>query len=345
MKRGIESSPHHTFSKYNYEIVEEWQTEEMLLPKTNLIEVHPKTIVNEVKSPDINFRWSLNPYQGCEHGCSYCYARYTHENWGYNAGVDFESQILVKRNAPELLRKLLKKDHWKGEPISLSGNTDCYQPAERSVGITRELLKVFLEFKHPVTIITKNALILRDLDILEELAKYNLVQVAISITTLDKTLQSALEPRASIPDKRLRVVELLSSKGIPTMVMIAPVIPGINSNEVLPIMEQASLHGAKNCGYILVRLNGMLGELFEGWLKLNKPDKAKKVLKLIRDCHQGSLEDFDFKSRMKGSGAFAEQIRSTFLIGKKKYFKEIKMPELNRALYKGIKNPQLNLFD
>jgi DNA repair photolyase len=216
-------------------------------PNTTFTKVYPKSIVNRVDSPDVPANWSMNPYQGCEHGCIYCYARVTHEYWGYSAGKDFEKEILVKVNAAELLEKKFKSKSWSPEPIMLSGNTDCYQPAERTFKITRSLLEVCLKYQHPVGIITKNALVLRDLDILKQLAKLNLVKVVISLTTLDEELRRTMEPRTSSSVNRLKAIEILSEKNIPVSVMMAPVIPGLNSNEIFSVAEAAKKLEPKLC--------------------------------------------------------------------------------------------------
>ena len=227
--------------------------------KTDFIPTFPKTIVNKVTSPDIGMGYSLNPYQGCEHGCVYCYARNSHEYWGYNAGLDFEQKILVKKNAPELLENHLKKKSWKAHTIILSGNTDCYQPIEKKLKITRELLQLFLKYKHPVGIITKNALIRRDMDILQELAKDNLIHVSISITSLNESTRRILEPRTATIAKRLETVQGLSNIGVPVNVMMAPIIPAINSHEILPLVKEVAKRGAVSVGYTIVRLNGSIG--------------------------------------------------------------------------------------
>ncbi|MGA8852886.1 MAG: PA0069 family radical SAM protein, partial [Christiangramia sp.] len=224
--------------------------------RTTIIETFPKTIVNKVTSPDVGMDFSLNPYQGCEHGCIYCYARNSHEYWGYSAGKDFEQKILVKRNAVELLEKKLKSKSWEAKPIVLSGNTDCYQPIEKKLKITRSLLQTFLKYRHPVGMITKNALIQRDMDILKELAQENLVHVNISITSLKEETRRILEPRTASIKKRLETVEKLSAANIPVSVMMAPIIPSINSHEIMPLVKEIAERGALGVGYTIVRLNG-----------------------------------------------------------------------------------------
>lgn len=312
--------------------------------KTTYINVFPKTIINKVTSPDVGMEYSLNPYQGCEHGCIYCYARNSHEYWGFSAGLDFERKILVKRNAPELLEEKLKKKSWKPYNIVLSGNTDCYQPAEKELEITRNLLKVFLKYKHPVAIITKNALILRDLDILTALAKDNLVGVNISITSLSEETRRVLEPRTTTIKKRLETVKTLAENGIPVNVMLAPIIPSINSHEILPMAKKVSELGATSIAFTIVRLNGAIGEIFTDWIRKTMPDKADKVLHQIESCHGGTLNDSRYGHRMRGEGKIAEQIRNLIQLARRKYFQNKKMPSLNTQLHEQYKNGQYSLF-
>ncbi|MBC3759791.1 PA0069 family radical SAM protein [Hyunsoonleella sp. SJ7] len=312
--------------------------------KTKYLEVFPKTIVNKVESPDVGMRYSMNPYQGCEHGCIYCYARNTHEYWGYSPGLDFERRILVKKDAPKLLEQLLKKKSWKAQTIVLSGNTDCYQPAEQKFKITRQCLEIFLKYRHPVGIITKNTRILEDLDVLMALAEDNLVGVNISITSLSEDTRRILEPRTATIKKRLETVNLLSNKGIPVNVMIAPIIPSINSHEILSIAKAASDNGAVSIGHTVVRLNGAIGQIFTDWIKKTMPDRADKVLHQIEDCHGGTLNDSRYGTRMHGEGKIAEQINKMMALAKIKYFKDKGMPRLNGELHDSFKDGQLKLF-
>jgi DNA repair photolyase len=306
---------------------------------------NPKKIVNKVVSPDIPLDFSLNPYQGCEHGCIYCYARPTHNYWGYSAGIDFESKILVKPGAPELLEKELRKKSWKPAPIMLSGNTDCYQPAERKFEITRKLLEVILKFKNPVGIITKSQLILRDLDLLKQLAELNLVHVMVSITTLDENLRLKLEPRTATSANRLKVVEILNSNGIPAGVMVAPVIPGLNSHEIPVIVEAAAKSGAKGAGMTIVRLNDEVESIFLDWVQKTFPDRAEKIINHIAACHGGQLSDKRFGLRMKGQGNEASMIHQLFKSSVKKYLPDRSFPEYNLdAFYRPPLNGQLELF-
>lgn len=348
--RGAQSNVSNRFSENNYELRNDFlnfcetQGEEAFSNKTNYIATFPKTIINKVSSPDVGMMYSLNPYQGCEHGCIYCYARNSHEYWGYGAGLDFENKILIKKNAPDLLEKKLKSKTWKAYPISLSGNTDCYQPIEKKLNITRQLLKIFLKYKHPVGIITKNSLIQRDMDILIELAKDNLIAVYLSITSLTEETRRILEPRTASIKKRLDTLEKLNTAGIPTSVMMAPIIPSINNHEILPLCKEISKRGAKSVGYTVVRLNGAIGKIFTQWLEHTLPDRKDKILHQIMDCHQGNLNDTTFGQRMSGSGKIAEQIHQLFSIARKKYFFDGYKVNLNCDLHESHKDGQLRLF-
>lgn len=348
--RGAQHQINNRFAAFSYEMRDDFlnycavEGEEASDSKTSFIETYPKTIVNKVTSPDVGLEFSLNPYQGCEHGCVYCYARNSHEYWGYGAGLDFEQKILVKRNAVELLEKKLRSKSWKAAPIVLSGNTDCYQPIERKLQITRQLLQVFLKFKHPVGIITKNALIQRDMDILEELAKDNLVRVNLSITSLDERTRQLLEPRTASIKKRLETLEKLSAKHIPVNVMMAPIIPSINSHEILPLVKEISNRGACGVGYTMVRLNGAIAEVFSEWIRKAMPHRADKVLHQIAECHNGNLNDSRFGARMKGEGNIADQVAQQFAIARKKYLSGRKTPVLNCELHDQYKDGQMKLF-
>ena len=312
--------------------------------KTTYQEVHPKSIVNHVKSPDVGMNYSINAYQGCEHGCVYCYARNTHPYWGYSAGVDFESKIMVKKNAPDLLHKFLSNKSWKGEPIVMSGNTDCYQPAEAKFNLTRALLKVFREFQHPVGIITKNSLIQRDMDILVDLGRKNLIHVIISITTLDETLRRQMEPRTASVKQRLQTIAHLAKEGIPVGVMVAPIIPGLNNHEVMEIIRISSLMGATKAGYTVVRLNGDVDAIFSDWIHKAYPEKAKRSLSQIAECHGGNRSDSRFGKRMKGEGVFARSIADQFKLARNLYMSNVEWPALDSSYYLQHVNPQLKLF-
>lgn len=348
--RGAQQNSHNRFSEHIYETRDDFLEfcrvagEEADWNKTQYLPIFPKTIVNKVTSPDVGMEYSMNPYQGCEHGCIYCYARNTHEFWGYSAGLDFERKILIKEDAPQLLEAKLKSKKWKACTIVLSGNTDCYQPAEQQFKITQACLEIFLKYKHPVGVITKNALILRDLELLKELAKDNLVGVNISVTSLSEKTRRILEPRTATIKKRLETIRVLSENGIPVNAMLAPIIPGINSHEILKLAKAVSDNGARSFAFTVVRLNGAIGQIFTDWIKKTLPDKADKVLHQIQECHGGSLNDSRFGVRSRGEGKIAQQIHDMMRLAKKRYFKETNSPKLNTDLHESYKDGQLKLF-
>lgn len=311
-------------------------------PATQVFFESPKKIVNKVTSPDLGMMYSMNPYQGCEHGCVYCYARNTHEYWGFNAGLDFESKIIVKKNAPELLERFILHPEWSAVPIAVSGNTDCYQPLERKYEITRGLLKVFAKYHHPVGMITKNSLILRDVDLLSDLSKDNLIHVYISITTLDEKLRGVMEPRTASAKKRLQTITELAKAGIPVGVMNAPIIPGLNHHEIPSILKQAADHGALGAGMTVVRLNGSIGKIFEDWLRKNFSGRFDKVWNQICSMHGGNVNDSQFGRRMTGEGNFADAIHQLFRAARSKYFSGKSMPPVD--LTKFSKGGTLSLF-
>lgn len=329
--RGAQINTHNRFLKQKNveEHIEGIDEPALENSRTKYYIEHPKKIVNKVNSPDIPGMYSMNPYQGCEHGCIYCYARNTHEYWNFSAGLDFERKIIIKPTAPDLLEKQLKSKFWKVAPIMFSGNTDCYQPIERKMKITRELLKVLLKFRQPVGMITKNGLILRDLDILTEMAKYNLVHVMVSITSLKEDLRLKMEPRTATAKRRLRVIEKLNNAGVPAGVMTAPIIPGLNSEEVPAIIKAAAERGAVNAGYTIVRLNGSIAEIFTNWIQKTFPDRAEKVLNQIAACHGGKLNDSRFGTRTRGEGNIAQAIRDLFNSSVKRYIPSPQNFELN----------------
>ena len=348
--RGAQHNVPNKFFEHTHELRDDFleycrkEGDEPTSNKTQYLKVFPKTIVNKVASPDVGMMYSMNIYQGCEHGCVYCYARNSHEYWGYSAGLDFERRILVKEEAPKLLETLLKKKSWKAHPIVMSGNTDCYQPAEKQFELTKQCLEVFLKYKHPVAIITKNSLILRDLDILKALAKDNLIKVNISITSLSEATRRVLEPRTATIQRRLETVKALSEHNIPVNVMLAPIIPAINSHEILPLAKTVSEQGALSIAHTIVRLNGAIGEIFSEWIKMTLPDRAEKVLHQIENCHDGRLNDSRYGTRMRGEGKIAEQINGLVRIAKQQYFKNKQMPEFNLDLHEPTKTNQLKLF-
>jgi len=344
--RGAQVNPTNRFFKTSY-VREHWEgiDEDFLMENkhTQYIEVFPKTIVNKVDSPDIG-GYSMNPYQGCEHGCLYCYARNSHQFWGYSAGMEFEQKILIKKNAPQLLEELFKKPNWQPEPIMFSGNTDCYQPIERKLKITRSMLEICLKYNHPVSMITKNAVILRDLDILSEMAKLKLVHVMVTITSLDEDLRMKMEPRTVTYRNRLNVLKQLSSHGIPCGVMVAPIIPHLTSYHVHDVIKAAAENGAQRAGHTIVRLNGQIAEVFKDWLEKNFPDRAEKVWNHIAECHGGKVNDSRWSTRMRGEGHVAESIRQLFKLAVRKYMGTPPKVEFDLSIFKRKGHEQLSLF-
>ena len=338
--QGAQRNVKNRFEQYSYE-PEDWEIEKT---NTQIIEVFPKTIVNVVKSPDLPMEYSLNPYQGCEHGCSYCYARPTHEYWGFSAGIDFERKIMVKKNAPELLEKFFRKRNYIPKTIMLSGNTDCYQPIERELKITRKILEVCLAYRHPVSILSKNALVLRDLDLFIKMNELNLISVALSIPTMNEDLRRKMEPRTSSAIKKLEALKILKENNIPTGAMIAPIIPGLNSDETLNIIKKISETGADWFGYTLIRLNDTVEPVFVKWLETSFPDRKDKVISLIKQMRGRKLGEKRYFERYKGEGSIAEMIHKTIEIGRNKYFRDRKMVELSAAHFSGSKTQQLKLF-
>ncbi len=288
-------------------------------------------ILAQNNSPDIPFRYSINPYRGCVHACAYCYARPTHEYLGFNAGLDFETKIMVKEDAPELLRKELAKPRWQAETIVFSGVTDCYQPAERDYQLTRSCLQIASDCHQPIGIITKNALVMRDLDLLASMAKRKLVHVFLSITTLRPDLARDMEPRTSIPAARFRAVKELAAAGVPVGVMVSPVIPGLNDEEIPELLRQAAAAGARTANYIMLRLPLTVEPVFREWIERTQPNQAEKTLNRLRSLHEGELYRSEFGTRQRGSGPWAEMIRQTFRLFQQKHGLDAKMPELDRS--------------
>ncbi|GAB3960934.1 PA0069 family radical SAM protein [Spirosoma harenae] len=345
--RGAQFNSANSFARHQYEPDQSAESFDQDFPeptiKTQFFEETPKNIISRPNSPDIGFQASINPYQGCEHGCIYCYARPSHEYWGFSAGLDFESKIMVKKNAPTLLEKIFQSRSYSPTVIHFSGNTDCYQPAERTYKLMRQLLTLCLQYRNPVGIITKNALILRDLDILEPMAKLKLVNVAISITTLNEELRLLMEPRTVTAGQRLKTMKTLHQAGIPVGIMTAPIIPGLNDQEIPKLIEAAADNGACWAGHTIVRLNGALGPLFTDWLNQTFPDRADRVLNQIADCHGGQLNDSRFKTRMTGQGNYAENISQLHRIACQKYLKNGELPNLTTRLFR--RAGQIGLFE
>ena len=310
-KRGATGNPPNRFERLQV-ILDEEVAYEKRSPATSYFRDDAQTIISRTESPDIGFEASINPYRGCEHGCSYCYARPYHEYLGFSAGLDFETRILVKAGAPDLLRAQLSSPSWKPQVLAMSGVTDCYQPVERRLQITRRCLQVLAEFRNPVAIVTKNFLVTRDVDILADLAGVRAARVSLSITTLNADLARRLEPRASLPRHRLEAIRKLHSRGIAVSVLVAPVIPGLNEHEIPAILAAARRAGAIHAGYALLRLPHGVKEIFSDWLAENLPDARERILSRIRNVRGGSLNDSRFGIRMRGEGVEAEAICRLF---------------------------------
>jgi DNA repair photolyase len=314
------------------------------LPQTVFLRDTSRTIIAHNDSPDVGFEYSINPYRGCEHGCIYCYARPTHEWLGFSAGLDFETKILVKTAVPELLRAQMMDQRWTPRTLSISGVTDCYQPAERNFEVTRGCLKVLAEFRNPVGVITKNHLVTRDADLLGELASRGAAVAILSITTLDPELARRMEPRTSTPRRRLEAIRTLTAAGVPTGVMIAPVVPGLTDHEMPAILTAAVDAGARWAGYVPLRLPYAVAGLFETWLANHFPDRKDKVLNRIRSLRGGKLNDANFGSRMRGEGAWAAQLKSMFELAKRKSKLAADFPELSVAHFRRPRPQQMTLW-
>ncbi|HEY6140181.1 MAG TPA: PA0069 family radical SAM protein [Thermoanaerobaculia bacterium] len=331
--RGASWNPQNRFESLAYVPDDEAPPDDGA-PRTIYMRDPTRTIIARNDSPDVGFDASINPYRGCEHGCSYCFARPTHEYLGLSAGLDFETKILVKEDAPELLRAELMSPRWIPETIAISGVTDCYQPIERKLEITRRCLMVLNEFKNPTSLITKNHLVTRDIDILRELAAVNAASVAISITTLDPELARIMEPRASTPELRLAALEALTKAGIPCSVMVAPVIPAITDHEMPKILQAAADVGATNAGFVVLRLPWAVAPIFEKWLEERFPDRKEKVLNRVRDLRGGKLYDPQWRVRQRGKGIFADQIGTIFEVSCRRAHLNEKDIDLSTAAFR-----------
>ena len=349
--RGAQINPGNRFARIEYvEDLSDLEGEDaadLSRIRTEYFSDASKSAVSENDSPDVFFRYSVNPYRGCAHGCSYCYARPTHEYLDLSAGIDFESKIFVKERAPELFREWLARDRYDPELVMMSGVTDCYQPAERHFQLTRQCLEVALEARQPIAVITKNALVTRDLDLLKPMAELNLINVALSITSLDQALTRVLEPRTSSPAARLRAIRELSEAGIPTHVMVAPIIPGLNDSEVPSILRAARDAGATSAAYVLLRLPLTVKPVFLEWLERHLPNQKEKIESRLRETRGGQLYESDFGTRMTGRGEMADQIRQTFELFTKKYdlmhgHRPLDTSQFRRPV---PKSRQLRLFD
>lgn len=341
--RGAGTNPPNRFKTIRLQPDENWDPAQDPSPKTSFLRDLSQTIITYNNSPDIPFNASINSYRGCEHGCAYCYARPTHEYLGFSAGLDFESKIMVKENAPELLRKELSSPKWKPQELAMSGVTDCYQPIERKLRITRRCLAVLAEFRNPVSIITKNFLVTRDLDLLRELAKYQAVHVNLSINSLDTELARKLEPRASSPKQRLAAVEMLAKVGVPVGVLVAPVIPALNDHEIPSVLAAAKAAGACWAYTEVLRLPLTVAPVFQEWLERNFPGKKEKILGRIRSIRGGKLNDPRFGSRMRGEGIFADQIHQMFEVARRRVGLPEDGPELSTADFRKPAGLQLGL--
>jgi len=342
--RGSASNPKNRFETIERVPEPPEDGDEISAPQTQFFCDGSKSLIAYNDSPDVGFDASINPYRGCEHGCVYCYARPSHEYLGFSAGLDFETKIMVKDDAPELLRRELSSPGWKPQLVALSGNTDCYQPIEKVKQLTRRCLEVFLEFRNPVVIITKNHLVTRDVDILAQLAKFDCIAATISLTTLDPQLASSMEPRASRPARRLAAIKLLADAGVPVGYLQAPMIPGLTDAEAPAIALAAAKAGATFSGYVALRLPFAVKELFEQWLGQHYPDKKEKVLHRVREIRGGKLNDPNFTSRMRGEGIYAQQMAELFQVARKKSGITERWPKLTIEHFRRAGVTQLQLF-
>lgn len=347
--RGSQRNPQNRFTGFEQipELSEQDESEDLHAKeeiKTRFYKDTSKTIITENKSPDVGFMVSINPYRGCEHGCIYCYARPTHEYLDLSAGLDFETKIFVKEDAPELLRKKLSSASWQPQVISMSGVTDPYQPVEQRLQLTRRCLDVLREFRNPVGIITKNYLVTRDIDILQELASFNAVRVFVSVTTLNADLAAVMEPRTSRPLTRLNAIKQLREAGVPVSVMMAPIIPGITDHEIASVLEAAAEAGAQSAYYTMLRLPYAVKDLFSDWLAHHFPDRRNKVLNRIKEIRNGQLNNSEFGTRMRGEGVMADNISQLFKLARKKYGLNGQLPALSTDSFHRPGNSQLSLF-
>ncbi len=341
--RGSAENPANRFEKIEFTPSEE-EISEGLSPKTTFYKDATKSIISYNDSPDVGFNAGINPYRGCEHGCIYCYARPTHEYFGLSLGLDFETKIFVKEDAPALLRKELSSRKYVPETIVVSGNTDCYQPAERRFKLTRACLEVLLEFRNPAGIITKNYLVTRDIDLLRQFAEWDGIMVAVSVTSLDPEIKRVMEPRTSEPRLRLRAIKELSKAGVPVIVMVAPVVPGLTDHEIPAIIKSAADAGAVSAGFVMLRLPYGVSDIFQAWLGRHFPDRKDKVLNRIRAMRGGKLNSPDFYSRMRGEGIYAEQARDMFTLACKKAGFDSNRIRLSTEHFRKPGGPQLELF-
>lgn len=348
--RGSHSNPANRFESIHVEPDGDWLDAEFAAtgsvpqPRTQFFHDATESLLTHNDSPDVGPGWGLNCYRGCEHGCAYCFARPYHDYLGWSSGLDFETKILVKLRAPELLRAELSARKWRPAPIMMSGVTDCYQPAERHFRLTRRCLEVLVEFRQPVGIITKNFLVTRDVDLLAELARHQCVSVSVSVTTLDAGLAGRLEPRAARPEHRLRAIRLLADAGVPVTVLVAPVIPGLTEHELPGILDAAAKAGARRAGYVLLRLPYAVKDVFLQWLDDHEPGKKERVVSRLRDLRGGRLYDATFGTRMRGEGIFAEQIKQMFEVAARRAGLNREAPALSTAHFRRPGGVQLELL-
>lgn len=348
--RGSQSNPKNRFEKLFVDFENpdnDFHSDEESIdvqPGTIFYKDESKSVISKNDSKDLYFNYSFNPYRGCEHGCIYCYARPSHEFLGFSSGMDFETKIMTKEKAPQLLEEEFNKRSYKPEVIEFCGNTDCYQPVERKLGITRRALQVCLKYRNPVALITKNALVLRDIDVLKEMAGLNLVSVMLSITTLNKELANKMEPRTSIPERRLKVIEEMAKNNIPAGVNIAPVIPALNDKEIPEILKNAADCGASFAGYEILRLPYSVKDLFIEWLKREMPDRAERVINSIKSIRGGKLNETEFGKRFTGEGELSETIKNLFNLSCRKYKLNTTRIKITNELFRRNYAGQLELF-
>jgi DNA repair photolyase len=344
--RGAVSNPANRFERIDFALERETLDEDDPAPRTTFLRDTTRGIIARNDSPDVGFETSVNPYRGCEHGCIYCFARPTHEYLGFSAGLDFETRILVKMDAPELLRRELASPRWKPQTIVMSGVTDPYQPAERRLRLTRGCLEALAEVRNPVGIITKNHLVSRDADLLADMAAWNGAVVNFSVTSLDETLQRKMEPRTSSPRRRLDAIEKLSAAGVPVRVMVAPVVPGLTDHEIPAILEAAAAAGARAASFVALRLPHGVKDLFSEWLSVHFPERREKVLNRVRAMRGGKLYDSRFGARLRGEGFFADGMKALFEVSARKCGLDTRIPPLSTAAFRRVDpTGQMGLFD
>lgn len=341
--RGVSKNPKNRFERLALDLAPEAEPSDLERPRTEYLRDASRSVITFNESPDLGFDASLNPYRGCEHGCGYCYARPFHEYLGFSAGLDFETRIVVKEEAPELLRGELASRRWTPQVLALSGVTDAYQPVERRLGLARRCLEVLAEHRNPVGVVTKNELVTRDVDHLSALASVGAGSVTMSITSLDPNLAHRLEPRASSPERRLRAVRDLTEAGVPVGVLVAPVIPGLNDHELPAILQAAREHGASFARYILLRLPHGVKEIFAEWLEQHEPGQKEKVLSRMRETRGGRLYDARFETRQRGEGPIADQLEQLFRVASARAGLSARVPRLETGAFR--RRGQISLFD